>query len=559
MKQCSKCNQQYDDRIQYCFRDGMTLEQSTSTVKALHLDKITENVPVPSTAFDTDTLDISISDILDIQALSMDIGFDTMSNTQEQQVSGFVPSGSISNDIEDIVLQSNTASSVSLDTSDIDTVDFHMDDFENSVPSVATGQSVGQALVTQTLDMDEGFLPGDTFDLPVNDVYTEEVKRKAMQSGTGARPVTPEQWQQSGPIMEEALKQAKEQRAQIKMDPSAPVSPASTKSTVSSTNAQTVAPSSSGFPKMLIASIAVILVAGLFFFMGSGAPKTSKATNTSKPNLQVPAINSTIPVQKVPVQDVPSANSNTEDTEPVNGVDVENPDTLENIEDGVNTENDTDPEAPSTIDGVDGIEKTPDTQKGTEGTSTEPSNTESTNNIQQVTPLLPPNTHTPVESSKEQLKKEPTPKEPTTTTPSASSSVQSTQQPATQQPATQKPATQKEGSVTKSPEAKNTEVQKTTTKVEKTTEKKADPPKNTTQATQTVSWGAPVECFVVFNANVSSAKVFVDGVEKGAVGKKLSVDCGDHKAEVKATGYKTHTRNISVNGTSTFTIDLPKE
>ena len=534
MKQCSKCNQQYDDRIQYCFRDGMTLEQSISTVKALHLDKITDT-PISATAFDVDTLDISISDILDIQALSMDIGLENISASEPSlspNVSTVAPSGS--NDIEDIVLQSSIGVSTSIDTSDVDTVDFHIDDFENSVPSVDNAQSVAQALVTQTLDMDEGFLPGDTLDLPEGDVFTEDVKRKAMQSGTGAMPVTMEQWQQSGPIMEEALKQAKEQRAKVKMDASGTGSSSTVAQASATQNTITPTPASSGFPKIMIA--AIILVAAVFFFMGSGTTNTSDGTSTKKPNLQVPTINSTVPV--VPV--VPTK-SETENVQSVDNTNIENSTTIENTD-----TNGT--ETPSAIDGVDGIEKAPiteDTQQGNvvsaEGNSIAPSNTESTNNIQQSVPMVPSNTNVPVEPSQ---------KEPITSA-QATTSATSTQKVAT--------STQKENSVPKNSESKNTETQKTTTKVDKPAEKKADPPKNTTQATQSVSWGATVECFVIFNANVSSAKVFVDGVEKGTVGKKLSVDCGDHKAEVKASGYKTQTRNISVNGTSNFTIDLPKE
>ena len=47
-------------------------------------------------------------------------------------------------------------------------------------------------------------------------------------------------------------------------------------------------------------------------------------------------------------------------------------------------------------------------------------------------------------------------------------------------------------------------------------------------AVQSGGWGAET-CGVTVNSNVSSAKVYIDGVKKDLVGKSLSIDCGQHK------------------------------
>ena len=60
------------------------------------------------------------------------------------------------------------------------------------------------------------------------------------------------------------------------------------------------------------------------------------------------------------------------------------------------------------------------------------------------------------------------------------------------------------------------------------------------------------------NSNVANAKVYIDGEKKGTVGKKLTIDCGQHKMEVRSEGYKSVTRNIDLMSEASFTIDLTR-
>ena len=63
------------------------------------------------------------------------------------------------------------------------------------------------------------------------------------------------------------------------------------------------------------------------------------------------------------------------------------------------------------------------------------------------------------------------------------------------------------------------------------------------EAVQSGGWGAAT-CGVKVNSNVASAKVYIDGQQKGSVGKKLTVDCGQHKMEVRSDGYQSVSRSI---------------
>jgi hypothetical protein len=74
---------------------------------------------------------------------------------------------------------------------------------------------------------------------------------------------------------------------------------------------------------------------------------------------------------------------------------------------------------------------------------------------------------------------------------------------------------------------------------------------------QSGGWG-PSSCGVQVSSNVSSAQVFVDGVQKGSVGKNLTVDCGKHKLEVRADGYTSKSRSIDLTGDASFTMELSK-
>jgi hypothetical protein len=65
-------------------------------------------------------------------------------------------------------------------------------------------------------------------------------------------------------------------------------------------------------------------------------------------------------------------------------------------------------------------------------------------------------------------------------------------------------------------------------------------------------------CSLVVNSNVSSAKVYVDGKRMGKVRSKIPLDCGRHSLKVVAEGYLDAERSIQLNSSQTFWMDLKK-
>jgi hypothetical protein len=74
---------------------------------------------------------------------------------------------------------------------------------------------------------------------------------------------------------------------------------------------------------------------------------------------------------------------------------------------------------------------------------------------------------------------------------------------------------------------------------------------------QSGGWGAD-NCGVTVRSNVSTALVYVDGVQKGKVGQSIALDCGQHNLELKAEGYQSSRRAIDLTSEASYTIDLAK-
>ena len=115
---------------------------------------------------------------------------------------------------------------------------------------------------------------------------------------------------------------------------------------------------------------------------------------------------------------------------------------------------------------------------------------------------------------------------------------------------------------TKKPTPAKPKVKKKTPPPKPKTEPKPIPQKDPQEdngwgAVQTGGWGVEV-CGVTVKSNVSSAKVYIDGVQKGTVGKSMSLDCGQHKMEVRSEGYQSVIRSIDLTGDASFTIELSR-
>ena len=502
MKRCPICNNQYDSRIEYCFRDGARLDASTASsptqkLMTSHLDSMGKH------SMDSmETLDnISIEDLLQIGGA----GF--------QGFGEFAPVESLSPQGNKLEL---TADELQLDNSEPDAQsgldNEEPEDLENILDSFGSdvgahlddtldGIQVGQILNDSTLDMSNSneILPGDTRGVLVDglDVPTmteSELNRFHEHSTLNEL----DEWEASGPIMQEAARDALAQHRNRTDDPAAPDT-----SYQPATESQTSTGSGSG--KGPLVAVTALLVLGVGVWALSGESDSSSPA----PEVSVDVADQEVPmVPMVPVK-TPNNPNGQKDT-------IANEKVLSQKSDG-----DKDSEVLSTANGTGQNEK----------------------ETSEAKPATQVNVSAPKAPSVE----------PKSSTPSSTAAVTNSTKAKSSTP---KPAKK---SVPAKPKVK---VKKKTPPPKPKTEPKPIPQKNPQEdngwgAVQSGGWGAET-CGVTVNSNVASAKVYIDGVQKGSVGKSLSIDCGQHKMEVRSEGYQSVTRSIDLMSAASFTIELSR-
>ena len=97
----------------------------------------------------------------------------------------------------------------------------------------------------------------------------------------------------------------------------------------------------------------------------------------------------------------------------------------------------------------------------------------------------------------------------------------------------------------------------------KVTPKKKETPKDDVVKADDGSfglWGAtPVtDCYVIFNSNVSDARVFLNGIGYGKkIGRKIKVECEKkYKVKIQAEGYLSEERDVQSNATKEFFVEM---
>ena len=500
MKRCPICNTQYDSRIEYCFRDGARLDASTASsptqkLMTSHLDSMGKH------SMDSmETLDnISIEDLLQIGGA----GF--------QGFGEFAPVESLSSQGNKLEL---TADELQLDSSEPDAQSGldreEPEDLENILDSFGSdvgahiddtldGIQVGQILNDSTLDMPNSneILPGDTRDVLVDGLdvptMTESDLNRFHEHSTLNEL---DEWEASGPIMQEAARDALAQHRNRTDDGAA-----------SDTNYQTATESqtSNGSGKGPLVAVSALLVLGVGVWALSGESDSSSPA----PEVSVDVADQEVPM--VPMVPVRTANNPKAQEDA-----IANEKILSKKSDGGK-----DSEVLSTGNGAGQNEK-------------ETSEAKSALQVNVSDPKAPS-------------------VEPKPPTPSNTAAVSNNTKAKSSPP---KPAKK---SVPAKPKVK---VKKKTPPPKPKTEPKPIPQKNPQEdngwgAVQSGGWGAET-CGVTVNSNVASAKVYIDGVQKGSVGKSLSLDCGQHKMEVRSEGYQSVTRSIDLMSTASFTIELSR-
>ena len=237
MKKCAICNSEYDSRIEYCFRDGSLLSQGSvqSTRKMVTSQLSSMEDPIDM----MQTLDnISIDDILQIGGQGGFQGFgdfkpieapaskdgDTLSMSRsslkemlEAEQSG---KDSGSSGTVDVVGSTNsgTNSETGLSNEMNQDVENVLDSFGSEIGAhlddTLDGVQVGQLMEDSGLNMDDTneILPGDTLDLMVDDLDVPEMSEGDLgRFNQQDSDVDLDKWEASGPIMQDAARQALEE------------------------------------------------------------------------------------------------------------------------------------------------------------------------------------------------------------------------------------------------------------------------------------------------------------------------------------------------------------
>ena len=531
MKKCAICNTEYDSRIEYCFRDGSPLGDAlkghTPKLVPNQLSNISDPVDMMQ------TLDnISIDDLLQIGGAGGFQGFgefapieapaskegDTLSMSRSSiqdmltQGTNLDPSPSQSSTAEN-VQSSSTSDEQIEDVEDIlgsfgRDVGAHLDD-------TLDGVQIGQLMEDATLDMmgTNEILPGDTLDVMVDDFDVPEMREADLGKVEQGFLDDLDQWEASGPIMQEAARQALEQHNKHSGGGSVGTSTSTSSNTVESSSE---AKESSKVP--LIMGALVVLIAGGVFLFGGGTdsvePSNEDKTlvDTDTPRLVVP-----------PVQTVNHDSDSVKETDNADNADKD-------------AKGDTDLQENDSMQGSGNSDST----KGVDASKTEPNpgielepteQEKSDAGVNKGVGTVEASNAVPVSTDS---KTTATPKAPVQSAPSAPSTPKKASTP------------KKKKSVPKKPKSKPKPIPKKDPAVD-----------NGWEPVQSGGWGAST-CGVQVSSNVSSAQVFVDGIKKGSVGKNLTVDCGKHKLEVRADGYTSKSRSIDLTGDASFTMELSK-
>lgn len=489
MKKCLLCNAEYDNRVEYCFRDGQPLGlPSTAASKQKlvtnHLDSMGKD-----SMNSMETLDnISIDDLLQIGGVGGFQGFGEFTPIE-------APASEDGN--TQIMSRADLRKAIEQETNS------NSDDLENILDTFGTdigahledtldGVQVGQVLGNSPLDLGSTneILPGDTLDVLVDDLDVPKLTESDLNR-YGEQDMFDEldQWEASGPIMQEAARDALAQhRSRSEMQ---------TEDFFTETDTGVAAENNKKLP--LIGGGVLVLGALALWGLSSG--------DSSEPQRTRNEMNAAIETPAIPMAPaVPVKSSNETDGEP----EVEERDKGQEDSRTMDDKLITDPKDASREGRKPTAEAAP---------SNAPQNQESASNQAQQPK---PNVEAAVPS--------PTVGKPNVKNPKPEQSKPKTQK------LPPKPKTEPKPMPQKDPEP---EVD------------------NGWGAVQSGGWGVET-CGVTVRSNVSAAKVFVDGVQKGGIGKNITVDCGQHKLEVRADGYESVVRSIDLLTDATFTMDLER-
>ena len=493
MKKCLLCNAEYDNRVEYCFRDGQPLglpstNASKQKLVTNHLDSMGKQ-----SMNSMETLDnISIDDLLQIGGTGGFQGFGEFTPIE-------APASEDGN--------TQIMSRADLRTAIEQEMDPSSDDLENILDTFGTdigahledtldGVQVGQVLGNSSLDLGSTneILPGDTLDVLVDDLDVPKLTESELNR-YGEQDMFDEldQWEASGPIMQEAARDALAQhRSRSEMQ---------TEEFFTEPDTAVAAEKNKRLP--LIGGGVLVLGALALWGLSSGdSSEPQKTRNEMNASIETPAI----PMAPV----VPVKGSNEADGEP----EVEERDKEQEESRSMDDELITSPKDAPTEE----RKPTADEAPSNASQKQEPVSNQSQQPKPSVQAALPTSTVEKPKASSEQ--KNPKPEQ-------------------------SKPKTKK---LPKKPKTEPKPMPKKDPKPE------VD---NGWGSAQSGGWGVE-NCGVTVRSNVSSAKVFIDGVQKGGIGKNITVDCGQHKLEVRADGYKAVVRSIDLMTDATFTMDLER-
>lgn len=312
MKKCAICNSEYDSRIEYCFRDGSLLSQGSvqSTRKMVTSQLSSMEDPIDM----MQTLDnISIDDILQIGGQGGFQGFgdfkpieapaskdgDTLSMSRsslkemlevEQSASDSELSSSGSSSDSPNAVGANVPD-VNQDVEDVlgsfgNEIGAHLDD-------TLDGVQVGQLMEDSGFSMDDTneILPGDTLDLMVDDLDVPEMSEGELgRFNQQHSDVDLDKWEASGPIMQDAARQALEEhrkRSGQKEDSALASGGASPVVDMPKSTTNSKAP--------ILIGVAVLLVGGaVWLFSGNGSDSevvnTAPSSKRTKREIVVPTV-----------------------------------------------------------------------------------------------------------------------------------------------------------------------------------------------------------------------------------------------------------------------------
>ena len=224
MKKCSKCGTSYDARINFCFRDGSHLGVKTDVVGTPRM--VTTGLAGTSDPVDMmQTLDnINLDDLLQIgQSTPSFSGFD-FSLPMEAPASKDGDTLNMSRSELLAGLSEQAPSSVDETDLDLDTLDFELDmlsdDIDAHLEDTLDGVQVGQLLNESSLDFSSNaseIQPGDTLDLIADELGLPEATESDIRTVDASKNALDDfdQWEASGPVMQEAAREALKQRQML--------------------------------------------------------------------------------------------------------------------------------------------------------------------------------------------------------------------------------------------------------------------------------------------------------------------------------------------------------